>query len=157
MIDPMEIVLEEARRALEEGDVPIGAAVIVDGVLCGRGHSKVNSERHYLRRAEIIALDVAGRAIREASTDASIVLATSVPPAAMSLILAAHCYVTEIRYAADDPKLRAAAERFLPDLVPGGRFGSRRQPTLVHDSRPEAIALLDRYFRENWLGGWPYA
>ena len=56
----MDEALKEARLALEEGEVPVGAVVVQDGVIIGRGH---NSREH--------GLDIAGHAEINAINDAA--------------------------------------------------------------------------------------
>jgi len=56
----MNYALVLAEQALEEGEVPIGAVVIKDGVVIGRGYNQVEMKENPTAHAEMIA-------IREAS------------------------------------------------------------------------------------------
>lgn len=55
----MQEALTEARKAYEIGEVPVGAVVVKDGVIVGRGHNLRESEKNALRHAELIAIDEA--------------------------------------------------------------------------------------------------
>lgn len=53
--------LEEARKGLNEGGIPIGAVLIKDGKIIGRGHNKRVQENNPIAHAEIDCLKNAGR------------------------------------------------------------------------------------------------
>jgi len=52
----MQQALQEAQIAFEKGEVPIGAVVVVDGVIIGRGHNQVEQLKDPTAHAEMIAL-----------------------------------------------------------------------------------------------------
>ncbi len=51
--------LREAERAFEEGEVPVGAVVVKDNVLIGRGHNEVERLKDPTAHAEILAISAA--------------------------------------------------------------------------------------------------
>lgn len=55
----MREALLEAQKAYDIGEVPIGAVVVKDGEIVGRGHNLRESEKNALRHAELIAIDSA--------------------------------------------------------------------------------------------------
>ena len=57
----MGVALDEARRAAEEGEVPIGAVVVCDGVEVARAHNRRESDRDPAAHAEFLALEAAAR------------------------------------------------------------------------------------------------
>ena len=57
----LRIALDEARRGLDEGGIPIGAALVVDGVAIGRGHNRRVQQGSAIRHGETDALENAGR------------------------------------------------------------------------------------------------
>ena len=52
--------LKEARLAAEKGEVPVGAVVVKDGAVLGRGHNQVESLHDPTAHAEILAIGAAG-------------------------------------------------------------------------------------------------
>ena len=56
----MEEALGSAQRALEAGEVPVGAVVICDGRIVGRGWNRNLTDNDPTAHAEIIALREAG-------------------------------------------------------------------------------------------------
>lgn len=59
----MSEALKEAKKAYEEGEVPIGAVIVKDGQIIARGHNKVGQLKDPTAHAEIVALREAARVI----------------------------------------------------------------------------------------------
>lgn len=55
----MKIALENAKKASEKGDVPVGAVIVRDGEIIGQGQNKREEEKNALLHAEICAIDSA--------------------------------------------------------------------------------------------------
>ena len=55
----MKTALREAERAFDQGEVPVGAVVVKDGHLIGRGHNLVETLRDPTAHAEMIAITAA--------------------------------------------------------------------------------------------------
>lgn len=56
----MQLALAEARLAAEKGEVPVGAVVVKDGRVIGRGHNQTIARHDPSAHAEIVALREAG-------------------------------------------------------------------------------------------------
>ena len=59
----MTEALKEARKALEAGEVPIGAVVVHRGRVVGRGHNRMERLKDATAHAEIIAIGAASGAL----------------------------------------------------------------------------------------------
>jgi cytosine/creatinine deaminase len=57
----MQAAIDEARLGLEEGGIPIGAALVADGKILGAGHNRRVQEGSAIRHGETDALENAGR------------------------------------------------------------------------------------------------
>jgi cytosine/creatinine deaminase len=57
----MKAALEEARVGLQEGGIPIGAVLVKDGAIIGRGHNRRVQNNDPLAHAEIECIRNAGR------------------------------------------------------------------------------------------------
>lgn len=55
----MKAALDEARQAFEQGEVPIGAVVVHDNVIIGRGHNLRETKQSVMAHAEILAIEAA--------------------------------------------------------------------------------------------------
>ncbi|WP_207302952.1 tRNA adenosine(34) deaminase TadA [Bacilliculturomica massiliensis] len=61
--DFMKLALEEARKAYDMGEVPVGAVIVRDGEIVGRGHNLTHTVKDPTAHAEIIALRDAARTL----------------------------------------------------------------------------------------------
>jgi creatinine deaminase len=60
--DPfLSAAIEEARKGLAEGGIPIGSVLIIDGQIVGRGHNRRVQKGSAILHAEMDALENAGR------------------------------------------------------------------------------------------------
>lgn len=98
--------LRGARRALEAGEVPVGAVVVCGGKIVGRGFNRNVSDFDPTAHAEVLALRDAGRTIgnhRLGNCD----LFVTIEPCAMCAGALVHARVQRLVYGADDPKAGA--------------------------------------------------
>ncbi len=75
----MAIALEEARRALAEGNRPFGAVVVRDGRLVACGHNLIESESDPTAHAELMAVRNACRALGSLSLEGATLYTTCEP------------------------------------------------------------------------------
>jgi cytosine/creatinine deaminase len=61
MDECMEAAIEEARRGLGEGGIPIGSVLVLDGRIAGRGHNRRFQNGSVVLHAEMDCLENAGR------------------------------------------------------------------------------------------------
>jgi tRNA(adenine34) deaminase len=102
----MEEALRAAQRALEAGEVPVGAVVVCDGRIVGRGWNRNITDSDPTAHAEIVALREAGAAIgnhRLADCD----LFATIEPCPMCAGALVHARIKRLVYGADDPKAGA--------------------------------------------------
>jgi cytosine deaminase len=57
----LDVAIAEARAGAAEGGIPIGAALVVDGQVIGRGHNRRVQLGSAIRHGETDALEAAGR------------------------------------------------------------------------------------------------
>ena len=57
----LKAALEEARKGLAEGGIPIGSALVLDGRIIGRGHNQRVQKGSAILHAEMDCLEKAGR------------------------------------------------------------------------------------------------
>src|SRR6202158_6579165 len=102
----MEEALRAALRALEAGEVPVGAVVVCQGRVVGRGWNRNLSDCDPTAHAEIVALREAGRNVGNHRLVDCELFAT-IEPCAMCAGAAVHARVRRLVYGADDPKAGA--------------------------------------------------
>src|ERR1035437_3445042 len=77
----MEAAIEEARKGLEEGGIPIGSVIVHDGKIIGRGHNRRVQRGSAILHGEMDALENAGR--QPASVYRECILYTTLSPCSM--------------------------------------------------------------------------
>ena len=102
----MEEALRAAQRALEAGDVPVGAVVVCEGEIVGRGWNRNLADSDATAHAEIVALREAGRNIGNHRLEDCELFAT-IEPCAMCAGALVHARLKRLVYGADDPKAGA--------------------------------------------------
>ncbi len=102
----MEEALRCAQRALEAGEVPVGAVVVYDGRIVGRGWNQNITHSDPTAHAEVIALREAGANLGNHRLGACDLFAT-IEPCAMCAGALVHARVRRLIYGADDPKAGA--------------------------------------------------
>jgi tRNA(adenine34) deaminase len=103
----MRLALREAERALEHGDVPIGAVVVKDGEVIGVAHNERELRGDPTAHAEVIALREAATAVRSWRVLDSVMYVTLEPctMCAGAIVLAR---LPRLVFDAHDPKAGAA-------------------------------------------------
>ena len=102
----MEEALRAAQRALEAGEVPVGAVVIMEDKIVGRGWNRNLTDSDPTAHAEITALRDAGTNVgnhRLGDCD----LFVTIEPCAMCAGALVHARIRRLVYGADDPKAGA--------------------------------------------------
>ncbi len=102
----MEEALREAARAQASGEVPIGAVVVHDGKVIGRGWNRPAFECDPTAHAEITALREAGREIGNYRLNDCDLFVT-LEPCAMCAGAITHARIRRLVFAAEDPKAGA--------------------------------------------------
>ena len=102
----MQEALRAAQRALEAGEVPVGAVVVHQGKVVGRGFNRNIADSDPTAHAEVVALRKAGAAIgnhRLGDCD----LFVTIEPCPMCAGALVHARIRRLVYGADDPKAGA--------------------------------------------------
>ncbi len=140
----MEEALREAARALALGEVPVGAVVVCEGRIVGRGGNRNLSDHDATAHAEIVALRQAGHELgNHRLTECEIYV--SLEPCAMCAGAMVHARLKRLIYGADDPK--AGAVRTVMQVLnhPGLNHQMAVTPGVLAGRSAE---LLQRFFRE---------
>lgn len=139
----MQVALEEAKRASEADEVPVGACVVMDGKVIGRGHNLTERLRDPTAHAEIIAIGAASgtlgsRYLNECS------LYVTLEPCLMCCGAIIQARLGRLVFGARDPKAGAVISiyRVLSDSRLNHRLGFTEGVGM-----PEAGTLLTEYFR----------
>ena len=139
----MFLALNEARSALEAGDYPVGAALVVDGELWGTARNRLFTDNRTVAHAEHNLFDKLSGQLRQKRfdrrVDYPIFLYTTLEPCLMCLGTALMHYVSRIVIACPDPNGGAANL----DPMPLGTVYQQRWPEIVFRAIPRGIPTVN--------------
>jgi tRNA(adenine34) deaminase len=140
----MQEALKEARKALIYDDVPIGALIVSDNKIIGRGYNQVEKKNDSTAHAEIIAIKSAIKKFAHKHLLGCTIYVTLEPCAMCSgaIVLAR---IPNIVYGAPDPK--AGASGSLYDITDDKRLNHRCKITkgILAD---ECTAIIKFFFKK---------
>lgn len=102
----MEEALRCAQRALDIGEVPVGAVVVCEGKIVGRGWNRNISDSDPTAHAEMVALREAGETVGNHRLGECELFVT-IEPCAMCSGAIVHARIKRLVYGSDDPKAGA--------------------------------------------------
>src|ERR1700722_20269796 len=131
----LQAAIEEARKGLAEGGIPIGSVLVIDGQIAGRGHNQRLQPASAILHAEMDALENAGRL--KASDYHRAVLYSTLSPCDM-------CSGTALLYRI--PKIVIGENRTFRG--PEEYLRSRGVLLEILDD-PECVRLMEEFIRAN--------
>ena len=138
----MREALDQARRALSVGEVPVGAVAVHAGRVVGRGFNVKESAKDPTGHAEILAIRAAAAALgRWRLTDVTIYV--TLEPCVMCAGAMVQARVGRLVYAAADPKAGACGSVY--DVVRDPRLNHRLE-VAAGVLEGESRSLLDGFF-----------
>ena len=102
----MRLAIAEAHAAQAAGEVPVGAIVVYNNEIIGRGQNRVLRDSDPTAHAEIVALRQAGLSLSNYRLTGCTLYVT-LEPCAMCAGAILHARIARLVYAADDPKAGA--------------------------------------------------
>jgi len=139
----MRKALREAEKALELGETPVGAIIVVDGKIIGRGGNRVKTLNDPTAHAEIIAIGAAAETTgyeRLIEADMYVTLEPC-PMCAGAIVLAR---IPRLFYGAVDPKMGACESLYT--ICSDDRLNHRVQ-VFAGIMERETSAILSEFFR----------
>lgn len=140
----MREALAEAQKAYALGEVPIGAVVVLEGGIIGRGHNLRETLLDSTAHAEILAMREAARNIGDWRLDGAAVYVT-IEPCPMCAGAMIQFRVQTVVYGAADPK--AGAVDSIMDVLREPRF-NHRVGVVSGVLEEECAGIIKRFFRE---------
>jgi tRNA(adenine34) deaminase len=139
----MSIALEQAQAAAAGGDVPVGAVVVIDDRIVGRGHNRREVDRDPTAHAEIVALRDAAAALGQWRVEGTLVVTQEPCPMCAGALVNAR--VARLVYGCPNPKAGAVATLY--QLVSDPRL-NHRIPITGGVRAEECAAVLQQFFAE---------
>src|SRR5574344_147998 len=107
----MSPAIEEARKALETGDIPIGAVITCRDEIVSRAHNEIEKSGNPLAHAEVLAIEraTAKPGTKFLSDCSTYVTVEPCPMCARAIVLAR---VGKVVFGANDPKFGACGSPY---------------------------------------------
>ena len=140
----MYAALEEAHKAYDQGEVPVGAVVCHEGELIARACNQIETSAFAGAHAEMLALKAAAEKLnRWRLSDCTLVV--TLEPCAMCMGAIRLARIATLVYGAPDPRMGSAGSVY--DLASSSNMGPIPQITsgVLED---ECSTLLKSFFRE---------
>ena len=140
----MRRALELARRAQDEGEVPVGAVLVKDGEIVGEGWNRPIAANDPTAHAEIQALRAAAQGLGNYRLPGTTLYVT-LEPCPMCAGAIVHARVGRVVFGARDPRSGAAGSVF--DLLPSDERFNHRTEAQGGVEAEEAARMLKAFFR----------
>lgn len=140
----MREALAEAKKAYGLGEVPVGAVVVRDGEIIGRGHNLRETLKDSTAHAEILAMREAARIVGDWRLNGTVLYST-IEPCAMCAGAIIQFRVATLVYGAADPKAGAAGS--VIDVIGQPRFNHRVE-VVSGVLEEECRDIIQGFFRE---------
>src|SRR3990172_8496779 len=138
----MELAIEQARKAADAGEVPVGAIVVSEGTVIGRGFNQPISANDPTAHAEMVALREAARSAANYRLIGATMYST-VEPCIMCAGALIHARIARLVFGATDPKAGAAGSIY--NVLTDPRLN--HQVTVCSGLRhAECSTLLSQFF-----------
>ncbi len=141
----MQEAIAEAHKALRIDEVPIGAVVVYDGVIIGRGHNQRETLGDPTAHAEMIAIRQAAEQLGSWRLTGAALYVT-LEPCPMCAGAIVNARISTLVYGAEDPK--AGAVSSLMNLVQDKRLNHTVSEVIAGIRQEECAQLLRDFFRQ---------
>jgi len=146
----MELALAEARKSYDNGEVPIGAILVIGGEIVGSGGNIQTSRDNWTDHAESTLIRTHGSAIKKASKNSlDIELFPTLEPCLMCFGTSVHNRVNRIIYGSPDPAA-GATDIVAPTEWYGNRWPEKSTAANIKSktTRSNVTDALERIIRE---------
>ena len=140
----MRTAMGEARAAAEADEVPVGAILVKDGQIVGRGNNRTIRDCDPTAHAEIVALREAARSANNYRLMGTTLYVT-IEPCAMCAGAIVQARVSRVVYGADDPKGGAVRSCF--EVLSHAKLNHQVEVT-AGVMAEESAAILQEFFSE---------
>ncbi|MGC4084762.1 MAG: tRNA adenosine(34) deaminase TadA [Vicinamibacterales bacterium] len=139
----MEEALEQARIARDSGEVPIGAVLVMDGVVVARGYNQPIRSADPTAHGEIVAIRTAAALVGNYRLTGATLYVT-VEPCLMCVGASVHARIGTIVYGAPEPRTGALESTTRGAELPGH---NHRVAVVGGVRADECRALMQEFFR----------
>lgn len=140
----IRVALELAEEGLVRGEVPVGAVVVLDGEVIGRGYNQPIGSHDPTAHAEIIALREAGRRVGNYRLSGATLYVT-IEPCQMCVGAMVHARIARLVFGAREPKAGAIESAMRAHEHPSLNHRMTADGGVLED---ECRAMIRTFFEE---------
>ena len=144
----MRAALDQARRAIDAGEVPVGAVVALDGEIVGRGFNRPITSNDPTAHAEIVAMRAAAQAVGNYRL-AGATMYVTIEPCLMCVGAMVHARVGTLVFGAPEPKAGAVVSSCRAHELPSL---NHRIEVVGGVLEEECRAVIQEFFRTRRIG-----
>ena len=133
--------LKEAKKALAQDEVPIGAVIVIDGKIVSRGHNMREGSQNALAHAEIVAINKACKKLKSWRLEDAEIYVT-LEPCPMCAGAIANARIEKIVYGAKD---MTSGDELCKKICDSTRLNHKLE--VEFEECEEAKALLQSFFK----------
>jgi len=140
----MRIALEEAKKAFDKDEVPVGAVVVKNGIVITKAHNQVEEKKSSIYHAEIIAIKEATKKLDNKFLDGCVIYIT-LEPCMMCSGAIMNSRISKVVYGADEEKTGTAGSVLNLLQYPGFCVFVKIVPNILKE---ESAKLLQAFFKK---------
>ncbi len=141
----MQLALKQAMLAYENGDVPVGAVIVLDEAIIGRGYNQVEKLQDPTAHAEIIAVTAACNTLGSWRLERARIYST-VEPCVMCTGAILNSRIISIVYGASEERGGACGSRY--DLTADNPVSAGKVQVIKGILLEECRALMQEFFKK---------
>ena len=139
----MKEAIKEAKKALKEDEVPIGAVIVLDGKVVARGHNKREKNQNAISHAEVIAIDKACKKLGSWRLDGAEIYVT-LEPCPMCAGAISNARINKLVYGASE---KSSCDNLCEKILSSNRLNHKTIIEIDKKNEAECSQLLTDFFK----------
>lgn len=139
----MEMALNEAKKALAEDEVPIGAVIVKDGKVIARGRNIREKSQNAIKHAEIVAIDKACRKLNSWRLDECEIYVT-LEPCPMCAGAIANARIKKLVYGCHE---KTSGENLCEQIMKSNRLNHHTEIEFDQTYKDDISKILTTFFK----------
>lgn len=139
----MEYAIEEAKKALKKDEVPIGAVIVCNGKVIGKGYNQRNKKKNSLMHAEMIAINKACKKMKDWRLENCEIYVT-LEPCPMCAGAIANARISKVFYAS---KETTSKDNLCEKILSSTRLNHTCSISQIEEYEKQCSQMLSEFFK----------
>ncbi len=141
--NPMQVALDEAKKAFKKGEVPIGAVIVRDGKIISKAHNMREKKQNALLHAEIVCINKACKKLHSWRLENCEMFVT-LEPCPMCAGAIVNARLSRVTFACQE---KTSNDHILETILQSPRLNHTCQSVFDNTFETEASELLSTFFK----------